>query len=304
MLIDKTVSILVGNTPEKAVVYQIAERQRDVLSDFYSDVVIGSRTNADVTLVHKYGIDAEDKSFNVFFFHFDPYDIRHQISMDRLEKYLSAFDQVICINKKQQYFCNKRNIKNTLIPHGSDYQVESKENCNKSYNESTIVKPTIALVCDFYGGNVKGEAYFFELARKMSTLLKFVILGKDWPVHEKESKYVEVINVKSYTELKNHFDDVDVLFIGSRYEAGPASFPDAVNSNKYVLATPVGMVLDNFIEGESGFYISFDIRDDTCNLNEIVTRIENNISAKYEFLYLDWHEQIKNIVGVIDESHH
>jgi glycosyltransferase involved in cell wall biosynthesis len=295
-MINKRVSILVGNTPEKAVVYQIAERQREMLSNLYSDVFIGKRDDADISLVHKYGVTVEGRSFKVFFFHFDPYDIRHDIPMLKLEQYLNLFDLIICINRKQQYFCNKRNIQSALIPHGSDYRsgVEIKNRA--------LEKTVVALVCDFYGGNVKGEKYFFELAREMSELLTFKIIGKGWA--ECENEHVLVVNVDSYAELKGHFDSVDILFIGSRYEAGPASFPDAVNCNKYVMSTPVGMVLDNFIEGESGFYVSFNIADDIASLKNIIERIKLNIIAKYEATYLGWDDQIKEISGVIDENHH
>ncbi|MEY8199349.1 MAG: hypothetical protein RPS47_08920 [Colwellia sp.] len=292
---NERVNVLVGNTPEKSVVYQIAERQKEILLNYYSHVFMGGEKGGCINLVHKYGVDVVG-SRNVFIFHFDPYDFRHEIPMSELESYLSLFNIVICLNRKQQYFCNIRNIRNTLIPHGSDYE------CKRFLGFNNIEKPVVILACDYYRGNVKGEDYFFALSRIMSDHLTFMIVGKGWSECKVKTSTVNIMNVDSYTELKKYFNDADIVFIGSRYEAGPASFPDAVNSNKYIMSTPVGMVLDNFIEGESGFFIRFDLAEDASNLHVVIKKIKDNISPKYITRYIGWSEQIKEIVGVLNEE--
>jgi len=289
------VEILVGNTPETAVVYQIAEKQRKVLSNYYSSVFIGPDVRATISVVHKVGVDTSSSAgIKIFFLHFDPYDIRIRSSITNFDEYISAFDVVVCINSKQQFYCSKRNIKNTLLSHGSDFDN------TKIRIQTDSRKPIMAMACDYYRGNVKGERYFFDLAKKMSTFLEFKIIGKGWNLSDVMDG-VEVINVDSYSELKEYFSTIDILFIGSRYEAGPASFPDAVNSNKYVVATPVGMVLDNFIESMSGYYLTFDWKKDFSNINKILIRIENNTLARYRYSYPSWDEQIRGIIEVVNE---
>jgi hypothetical protein len=294
-MINKSISILIGDTPKKAIVYQIAERQKKVLSKFYSDVFFGEDKETDITLVHKYGIDIDGRvGFNVFFLHFDPYDIRIRTVISNFDDYLRQFDLVVCLNRKQKLYCQKRNIVNIFQPHGSDYKKQ------RIFNDST---PIIALVCDFYGGNVKGEKYFFDLARNMSKDLCFRIMGKGWGALNIKNNDVEIVDINSYSELKPYFDGVDILFVGSRYEAGPASFPDAVNSGKYVMATPVGMILDNFIEGESGFYLTFDLKIDIENINFLLKRMDKNILPSFLYEYSSWESQVERIIGVINENH-
>ena len=291
------IEILVGDTPEAAVVFQIAERQLHVLSDSYSHVSIGPDRQATISIVHKVGVEIHSCSnFKFFFLHFDPYDIRIRSAIVNLDEYLAMFDVVVCLNKKQQFYCNKRFIKNVLMPHGSDFNKSKVE-----FNTGSR-RPVIAMTCDFYRGNVKGERYFFDLAKRMSEALDFKIIGKGWHSSGVTNKDVEIIDVDSYSELKGYFENIDILFIGSRYEAGPASFPDAVNSNKYVMATPVGMVLDNFIEGLSGYYLTFDLIKDVSNINKVVKNIINNTSAQFEFRYPYWGEQIRGVIEVVDES--
>ncbi|WP_396587493.1 hypothetical protein [Bermanella sp. R86510] len=294
---SERVEILVGNTPESAVVFQIAERQRRVLSDYYSNVSIGFDREATISIVHKVGVDVRNCcGIKILYFHFDPYDIRIRSEIVNLDDYLNLFDIVVCLNRKQVFYCDKRGIKNTLIPHGSDFSPY------KNLVHSEDDNPVMALVCDYYRGNVKGEKYFFELSERMSGVLDFKVIGKGWRSSGVTSKNVEILNVDSYSELKSHFHSVDIMFIGSRYEAGPASFPDAVNSNKYVIATPVGMVLDNFIEDISGHYLTFDLKKDLSNINKILNRVLNNIPARFNFIYPNWNEQIRGIIEVVDES--
>jgi len=294
-MINRSINILIGDTPKKAVVYQIALRQKKVLSRICSDVLFGEDKNADINLVHKYGVDIDNRNgFNVFFLHFDPYDIRVRSAIYDFDGYLKRFNLVVCLNRKQKKYCDIRGVKNFSCPHGSDYKKQNLK--NNSF-------PVIGLVCDYYGGNVKGERYFYELAKKMSGFLKFKIIGKGWKNKNLDKKHVEVIGIDSYSELKIHFDKVDILYIGSRYEAGPASFPDAVNSNKYVMATPVGMIIDNFIEGESGFYITFDLEIDVFNINLILGKIQGRVLPKFLYKYPSWENQIKEVIGVIDENY-
>ena len=288
------VEILVGNTPETAVVYQIAERQRKVLSNYFSSVSMGLDAQATISITHKIGVDVSlCSAIKIFFLHFDPYDIRIRSSIINFDEYLSIFDVVVCINSKQQFYCNKRHIKNILLPHGSDFDN------TRVRIQTDNRKPIMAMACDYYRGNVKGERYFFDLAKKMSTFLDFKIIGKGWHSSNVMDD-VEMVDVSSYSELKEYFSTVDILFIGSRYEAGPASFPDAVNSNKYVIATPVGMVLDNFIERISGYYLTFDLKKDYSNIHKILKRIGNHASAKFKYCYPSWDEQISGIIEVID----
>lgn len=294
---DERVEILTGNTPQSAVVFQIAQRQKHVLSDYYSNVSIGVDENATITIVHKVGVDIRSCfGVKIFYLHFDPYDIRIRAAIAGLDDYLRLFDVVVCLNRKQTFYCDKRGIKNILLPHGSDFNSFKTRACSEGGN------PVIALVCDYYRGNVKGEKYFFDLAKRMSGILDFKIIGKGWCSSGVTCRDVEMLDVDSYSELKSYFDSVDIMFIGSRYEAGPASFPDAVNSNKYVMTTHVGMVIDNFIEGLSGYYLTFDIEKDFFNINKLVVNIANNTSAKFKFRYPSWGEQIRGVIEVIDEN--
>ncbi|PCI52156.1 MAG: hypothetical protein COB51_00725 [Moraxellaceae bacterium] len=162
------------------------------------------------------------------------------------------------------------------------------------------VLPVVALVCDYYNGNVKGELYFSKLAKRMREDAQFVIIGKGW----KDVPGENVLHwcVSSYADVKRVFAYVDVVFIGSRYEAGPASFPDAVNGGKYVVSTKVGMVMDNFIEGCSGNYLSLNEKEDVVSIRMILEKVNNNISPLYRCSYLSWQEQIDCLLEFLSES--
>lgn len=291
------INIYIGNTKASTVVYQIAERQKKYLENLdFCVEVCNTESKGDISFVHKYGVYPDFVSFTVFFLHFDPYDFRHDIPLAELADYLGNFDLVICLNTKQSYFCNKRNIKHSVIPHGSDF-INTVTHINTSKK-----LPVFALICDFYNGNVKGEHYFFELASKLNYEVKFVIMGKGWHQAKFKSPFIEYWHVENYSELKKEMNAVDILYIGSRYEAGPASFPDAVNSNKYVISTPVGLVLDNFIEKKSGYYLTLDLEEDVCNIRRVLSLIENRISPTFKYLYPSWDQQMNEVMSVINES--
>lgn len=283
------VNIAMGNTPESAVVHEIASRQYDVFKQALIDVSFSRNSIGKVVnIIHKYGVAPGSKS-DIFYFHFDPYDIRHGYSLQEISEYLSDFKCVVCLNRKQIYFCNKRNINCLFIPQGSDFAPQSL-----IYNKKR--KPVIALCCNYYRGNVKGDLYFSYLSKYCSHFVDFLIVGRGWNKCEEIRCGVRVQPVSNYEELKSIFSDIDILFIGSRYEAGPASFPDAVNSGKFVLSSPVGMVIDNFKEGESGYFLTFDRDRDIRSLNMICEKISQGIRPKFSFYYNQWEEQLSSLL--------
>jgi len=286
---DENLTIAIGKTRPNSMVDQIANKQLKFFKTLFKNVELAEKPcEQNRNIIHKYGVMPCDSNKDLFILHFDPYDARHNIDPDDLEIYLKKFKTVICINTKQLYFCNKRNINATVIYHGSDINPNSK---HEKINAST----TIAMVCDYYAGNVKGENYFLEIAKSLSDVATFQIIGKNWPEHY-ASDHVEVVNTKSYNQLLKHFRHVSALFIGSRYEAGPASYPDAVNSSKYVISTPVGMVLENLNVARSGFFLTFNKEEDIKNIKHIISDVKADIKPIFKFNYESWEQQFLKIL--------
>lgn len=278
------------DSPETSALGQIALRQASSFSALGNTVTVNKSGFSDLCIIHNPYIKLSKKSRNVFYLHFELYDSRHGICLDELIPYLKEFFVVICINSRQKAMLDYYGVNTYLLPHGYDQLIP--EGCMES--RSSKKKITVALVASYYGGNVKGELYFQKLANLMdSDRFRFVVLGSGWG----ELAGVSVVEIKEYSALIEVLSDVDVLYIGSRYEAGPASLPEAIRNKCYIMSSRVGMSIEYLVEGSSGYFLTFNSASDSHNLENIYKSIKDAKVPTYGRVIESWDVMFENFLG-------
>ena len=188
-----------------------------------------------------------------------------------LDRYKEA-DVVICLNTLQQKKLAKCGILNTVvIPHGYNHHLIDKA---RQLGRQDRKKFTVAVVSKRYARKVKGEAYLFELAKRLdSNNIEFLLIG-DGRSEEGNSLRnlgfdVEVYERLPYPALIDAYRGVNALLMTSYFEGGPANIPEAAAMGVPILANPIGMVPDLIENDRHGIYLTMDPDADAVTLNDL-----------------------------------
>ncbi|KPG98572.1 hypothetical protein AEQ67_14670 [Pseudomonas sp. RIT-PI-q] len=216
--------------------------------------------------------------------HHDLNDPDSWLSLDAfIDRYKEA-DLVICLNTFQQKKLAECGIFNTcVIPHGyNDHLIDAARNLGRNIRN----KFTVAVVSKRYARKVKGEAYLFELAKRLdSDNIEFLLVGdgrsEEGRVLRTLGFDVEVYERLPYPALIDAYRGVNALLMTSYFEGGPANIPEAAAMGVPILANPIGMVPDLIEHEKHGIYLEMDPHLDAIMLNELAT--PNN--ARYKTLF-------------------
>ncbi len=188
-----------------------------------------------------------------------------------LDRYKEA-DTVICLNTLQQKKLAECGILNTVvIPHGYNHHLIDNA---RQLGREDRKKFTVAVVSKRYARKVKGEAYLFELAKRLdSDNIDFLLIG-DGRAEEGNSLRnlgfdVEVYERLPYPTLIDAYRGVSALLMTSYFEGGPANIPEAAAMGVPVLANPIGMVPDLIENDKHGIYLTMDPSVDAAMLNDL-----------------------------------
>jgi glycosyltransferase involved in cell wall biosynthesis len=188
-----------------------------------------------------------------------------------IDRYKEA-DVVICLNTLQQKKLAEHGVVNTVVvPHGYNHHlIDSARQLGRQEQK----KFKIAIVSKRYARKVKGEAYLFELTKRLdSDKIEFLLVGdgrsEEGRVLRALGFETEVYERLPYPALIDAYRGVNALLMTSYFEGGPANIPEAAAMGVPVLANPIGMVPDLIKHDLHGIYLEMDPEADAVMLNDL-----------------------------------
>ena len=229
--------------------------------------------DADVYHYHRPHLESKLKKNSVCTVHHDLDDPDIWHSRQRfVPRYLeSSF--VICLNEIQRKilsFDEGINI-NALdvVPHGYNDEVLSSIKKNRNSDDKFV----LGIASRRYGRRVKGEAYLFELVKRLNpNNIKFVLVGQDRSLDaiffRKLGFEVDVFERLPYRVFQGFYSKIDALLMCSSHEGGPANIPEALATGTPVFSSRVGMSLDFISHEINGLYLDLDPTTDAKLIRE------------------------------------
>ncbi len=199
---------------------------------------------------------------------------------------------IVCLNTLQQRRLVELGIDQnrlTVIPHGANAKLLRPR--PKSDTSRQIEKINIGIISRRYGRRVKGDAYLFELSKRMDPQkYRFTLMGLDRTTTAYELRKLgfecAAFDHMPYRMIQSVYDEIDVLMMCSLYEGGPANIPEALCTGTPVLTSYVGMAADWIQEGKNGLFLSLDPDIDAA----LLAQLAKNKFAKFNELSLSARE--------------
>lgn len=208
--------------------------------------------------------------------HHDLAETDEWLDFAKFEESYRQADTIICLNSLQQRFLADRGFDNTIrIPHG--------------FNE-TFLRPVarhfdgerklwLGIFSRRYGRKVKGEAYIYELAKRLHpSRFGFFLVGQGRSV---DARFLGSIGYEvrcyealPYSTFCTAYQKIDFLLMASVFEGGPANIPEAVATQTPIIANPVGMAHDHLENGANGIALSMDPERDAAILMDLARHPE------------------------------
>lgn len=189
-------------------------------------------------------------------------------------------EKVICLNSSQEEVLKSLGIEHTVvIPHG--YREDIFKPSIKKGLEYRKVK--IGLVSKRYGRKVKGEAYLYELMKRLSPdAVEWFFVGEGRTEDAFRARDLG-FNAKAYERLPykifgNLYENLDVLLMCSWHEGGPANIPEAIASATPVIGFNVGMVKDLIKHNINGLILTGNVEQDASTLIDVINNKKTIIS--------------------------
>lgn len=230
--------------------------------------------NADVYHYHRPNLENKLEEKSLVTVHHDLNELDGWLNINNFLDRYKETKKIICLNTNQKKYLEKININNTVvIPHGynKDYLLQKKE-IKEDKN-----KMTLGFFSKRYPRKVKGEAYLFELSKRLDpTKIEFILVGENRSFETKFLRNfgfdVRLYESIPYSTLCSLYQEIDMLLMLSNFEGGPANIPEAVYTRTPLLSKNIGLVTD-YISEENGLIIEGDL---TKDLNKINKLIEND----------------------------
>lgn len=185
-----------------------------------------------------------------------------------IEKFLPRYREaniIICLNTIQKIILASHGLENTVvIPHGYNAKfIRPNVNPPRHWNG----KIQLGIISRRYPRKVKGEAYIFELIKRLDPQhFSFILLGNDRLI---TSAYLNKMGFETlcfenapYSVLTDVYQIMDVLLMTSRYEGGPANIPEAIGAGVPVYCNPIGMANDLVKDNINGRHLSMNVDRD------------------------------------------
>ncbi len=234
----------------------------------------------------------------------------------RIEKYIHQYRQaqkIICLNSSQKGRLQELGIpreKIEIIPHGYDAETLYLKETTSSQVENA--KINIGIASRRYGRRVKGEAYLFELSKRLSPeKYEFTLVGEDRTITAMELRKLNfscrAFDYLPYRLMSDFYSSIDILLMCSLYEGGPANIPEAIATGTPVFSTPIGIAKDMIDDKKNGIFLSNDPELDAGNINEICVKHPDRLSKikKISRLpnphLLSWEEVVKKHIHLYQQ---
>lgn len=211
------------------------------------------------------------------------------------DKYLDV-DKIICLNTNQKNTLEQSGFnpkKLFVIPHGVNDSVLGTPTKSALPND----KITLGIYSKRYGRRVKGEAYLYELSKRLDTnKFRFLLAGTDRTITANELRKFG-FDCKAYDHFpyslsRSFYAAIDVLLMCSFYEGGPANIPEAVATGTPICGSNIGMVTDFVSNNENGILLTMNPDIDA----EVITSLYDNNYSKLNKLNLGARKARKNAI--------
>jgi len=200
--------------------------------------------------------------------------------------------KIICLNSDQKRFLAGEGIEHSvIIPHGYNplYLTSNKK-------KRRMGKIRIGFFSRRYARKVKGEAYLYELCKRLSPeKFEFVMVGQD---RTTDARFLRKLgfSVLCYEHLPypvfcSLYDQIDLLLMVSLFEGGPANIPEAIATSTPVACSRVGMCLDFVKDGKNGLLLDLDPDIDAKRVERLF-----DVSGELQKLFDGAHDESANAV--------
>jgi glycosyltransferase involved in cell wall biosynthesis len=277
--------------------------------DIIHEISVEPLDDADIYHYHRPHLENKLRSNSVVTVHHDLMENDPWLSLPKFINVYRNATAVVCLNSIQKDILRQHGVEHTyIIPHGYNQDIFNK---NTVHNKKPKEKITLSLISKRYGRRVKGEAYFFELIKRLdNTLFDFILVGEgrseEYFLLKEYGFDVKVYENLPYRLFADLYSKTDILLMLSTFEGGPANIPEAIITGTPVAAFPIGMVPDFITDMKNGLILSRDINKDSQRLLELANNrnkmeklIEstmlstslaitwNEVSVMYNKIYLD-----------------
>jgi len=255
--------------------------------------------NMDIYHYHRPNLEKELLPNSVVTVH---HDLEDNDVWFHIERYIERYKEaklVICLNYTQKEILkSKYNITNTIvIPHGVDKSIFSFK--KRIYDKKN--KFVIGIFSKRYARRVKGEAYLYEISKRLNpNLIKFVLVGEG-RTEDKIKLDSFGFEVKVYEDLpyilfNSLYHSIDALLVASLFEGGPANIPEAIYTGTPILGRKIAMIKDMLVEGGNGYFLTGNYNEDSNLINNLIENKNGFYSKLYKNRYensiLDWKEVV------------
>ncbi len=216
---------------------------------------------------------------------------------------------VICLNTLQRQRLIEEGLppsKLHVVAHGYNDRILTAKAPRRFDAEKKL---TLGLVSRRYGRRVKGEAYLYELAKRLPpSRVQFLLVGQDRMIDAQVFRSLGY-DVRCYERLpyrcfNDLYQEMDFLLMTSQFEGGPANIPEAVATGTPVLANPIGMAYDYVQNGVNGLHLTMDVNVDARtvlgllrNQAGVTDRLYQGASKRTQSA-LTWKQSIEGNVAV------
>jgi glycosyltransferase involved in cell wall biosynthesis len=257
--------------------------------------------NADVYHYHRPNLESSLKDKSVVTVHHDLNDTDPWFDSHMFVDRYHEASRIVCLNSRQLEILKVREgIDNSvLIPHGVDPSIFDNSH-TRSFEDG---KFTIGVVSKRYARRVKGEAYLYEMYKRLNPdKICFVFVGEGRTIDKLESESFgfssTVYESLPYRLFNDLYKDIDVLIVPSLFEGGPANIPEAVYCGVPILGRDIAMIHDYVDHKINGYFLTgnFDIdssliNDLSVNKKEVFANLLNSIqNSKKQFI--SWEEVV------------
>ncbi|MBS0882847.1 glycosyltransferase family 4 protein [Pantoea sp. JGM49] len=220
--------------------------------------------DADIYHYHRPHLEENLKNNSVVTVHHDINDTDDWLNYDKFHDRYNEAKLILCLNKTQESILSRHGLKHTrIIPHGFNNSIFTYAKNIKKISE----KVNIGIISKRYGRKVKGEAYLFELMKRLDReKFKFIFVGVDRSISSLKAESMGFESV-CYERLPYYcfgdlYDKLNYLLVTSLFEGGPANIPEAVASSTPIISTPIGMSNDYIKHCDNGLILSGNIEED------------------------------------------
>lgn len=261
----------------------------------------------DIYHYHRAHLEKGFQPRSVVTLHHDLNDTNPWLHRFKIETHLSAVGKIVCLNLSQIKYFESRGLRQiALIPHGVNKHVFTQH--KRSMPSGRL---QIGIISKRYQRRVKGEAYLFELVKRLNPdYVAFTLIGEG---REVEYYYLKTLGYEvsfyeclAYAQYNQLYQYIDILMIPSLYEGGPASVPEALYTRTPILAKRVGMAADVILEGQNGFFLSGEVDRDAAlihalsnNEDEMMARLIREINQGYPNV-MSWEDVVMKYMQIYE----